>query len=73
MAAAERRLGGEPVELEGVADWPPVTDSFDWSAAVQGLHDAFMASTGHRANILRSSYNRVGIGVVAEQVVVVEQ
>ncbi|HUE85733.1 MAG TPA: DinB family protein [Vicinamibacterales bacterium] len=40
MSAAERRLAGEPIELEGDADWPPVTDGFDWSAAVQGLRDA---------------------------------
>jgi len=40
MAAAERRLAGELIELEGDADWPPVTDSFDWSAAVQHLREA---------------------------------
>ena len=40
MSAAERRLAGEPIELEGDADWPPVTDRFDWPAAVQGLRDA---------------------------------
>jgi uncharacterized damage-inducible protein DinB len=40
MSAAERRLTGEPIELEGDADWPPVTGGFDWSAAVQGLRDA---------------------------------
>lgn len=39
MSAAERRLAGESIELEGDADWPPVTGSFDWSAAVQGLRD----------------------------------
>jgi uncharacterized damage-inducible protein DinB len=40
MSAAERRLAGESIELEGDADWPPVTDAFDWTAAVQGLRDA---------------------------------
>jgi uncharacterized damage-inducible protein DinB len=40
MSAAERRLAGESIELEGDADWPPVTDRFDWSGAVQGLRDA---------------------------------
>ncbi len=40
MSAAERRLAGHAIELEGDADWPPVTDGFDWSAAVQGLRDA---------------------------------
>jgi uncharacterized damage-inducible protein DinB len=40
MSAAERRLAGESIELEGDADWPPVPDNFDWSAAVQRLRDA---------------------------------
>ena len=40
MAAAERRLAGESIELEGDADWPPVTDDFDWPAALQGLRAA---------------------------------
>jgi uncharacterized protein YkwD len=31
---------------------------------VQRLHDAFMGSPGHRANIMSSRFNRVGIGVV---------
>jgi uncharacterized damage-inducible protein DinB len=40
MSAAERRLAGEQVELEGEADWPPVTDNYDWAAAVQSLREA---------------------------------
>jgi hypothetical protein len=40
MKAADRRLAGESIELEGDADWPPVTDDFDWPVAVQGLREA---------------------------------
>jgi uncharacterized damage-inducible protein DinB len=40
MHAAERRVAGHPVELEGDADWPPVTASFDWPAALQQLREA---------------------------------
>ena len=40
MLAAERRLAGHPTELEGDADWPPVTDSVDWPAAVERLREA---------------------------------
>jgi uncharacterized damage-inducible protein DinB len=40
ISAAERRLAGETIELEGDADWPPVTDRFDWPAAVQELREA---------------------------------
>jgi uncharacterized protein YkwD len=34
---------------------------------VEDVHPALMASSGHRANILSTSYNAVGIGVVEEQ------
>jgi len=44
--------------------WRGVAENVGVGSSVQGLHDAFMASAGHRANVLRSSYNRVGIGVV---------
>jgi uncharacterized damage-inducible protein DinB len=40
MSAADRRLAGAPIELEGDADWPPVTNAFDWSAAMQDLRAA---------------------------------
>ena len=33
-------------------------------ASMRSLHDAFMRSTGHRANILKRQYKRVGVGVV---------
>lgn len=33
------------------------------SPNARGVHDAWMASTSHRANILNPAYNRVGIGV----------
>lgn len=33
------------------------------SASARGVHDAWMASAPHRANILNPAYNRVGIGV----------
>ena len=38
----------------------------DWSGGVEQLHNAFMASTGHRANIL-GDYNYAGIGVVIRE------
>jgi uncharacterized protein YkwD len=43
--------------------WRAVAENVGVGYSVQQLHDAFMGSSGHRANIL-GSYNRVGIGVV---------
>ena len=46
--------------------WRSVGENVGVGYTVQSLHDAFMASTGHRANIMKTTYNRVGIGVVVE-------
>ena len=45
--------------------WQLIGENIGTGFAVQSLHDSFMASGGHRANIL-GNYNRVGIGVVTQ-------
>jgi uncharacterized protein YkwD len=45
-------------------DWRSVGENVGVGYSVQSLHDAFMGSPGHRANVLKPGYNRVGIGVV---------
>lgn len=45
-------------------DWRGMAENVGYGSSVSSLHDAFMASSGHRDNMLRASYNRVGIGVV---------
>jgi uncharacterized protein YkwD len=44
--------------------WRGVAENVGVGYDVTSLHNAFMASSGHRANILNASYNRVGVGVV---------
>jgi uncharacterized protein YkwD len=44
--------------------WRGVAENVGVGYSVKQLHDAFMGSAGHRANMLNASYNRVGIGVV---------
>lgn len=44
--------------------WRGVAENVGVGYSVQQLHDAFMGSAGHRANMLNASYNRVGVGVV---------
>lgn len=46
-----------------VPDWKRVGENVGVGYDVAQLHNAFMASSGHRANIL-GDYNQVGIGVV---------
>jgi uncharacterized YkwD family protein len=36
------------------------------NSSVKGAHDAFMNSSGHRANILNASYGKVGLGFYQE-------
>jgi hypothetical protein len=44
--------------------WRGVAENVGVGYSVKQLHDAFMGSSGHRANMLNTSYNRVGVGVV---------
>lgn len=43
--------------------WTILGENVGMGGSVNGLHDAFMDSPGHRANVLHQSYNQVGVGV----------
>jgi hypothetical protein len=43
--------------------WTAVGENVGVGYTVQQLHDAFMGSSGHRANIMKPTYNQVGVGV----------
>jgi hypothetical protein len=43
--------------------WRRIGENVGVGYSVRSLHDAFMASAGHRDNALRPDFNRVGIGV----------
>jgi len=45
-------------------DWTELGENVGKGPTVDAIHRAFMDSAPHRANILRSSYNQVGIGTV---------
>jgi uncharacterized protein YkwD len=65
--SARNQLSHDPGLVADVAAvepaWRGVAENVGYGYSVQQLVDAFMASSGHRANIL-GSYNRIGIGVV---------
>jgi hypothetical protein len=65
--AARNQLSHDPgLAADATAvepSWRRVAENVGVGYSVQSLHDAFMGSSGHRANIL-GPYNRVGIGVV---------
>jgi uncharacterized protein YkwD len=61
------RLHHNPNLVKDVGDmpWKILGENVGVGATVNTLHKAFMNSPSHRANILRSAYRLVGIGVVS--------
>jgi hypothetical protein len=47
--------------------WYALGENVGYGPTVQALHDAFMASEGHRANVVKSTYNYGGVGVVLDE------
>jgi len=45
-----------------VTDWLVLGENVGVGGSVRSLHEAFMASKGHRDNVLYSTYKHVGIG-----------
>jgi uncharacterized protein YkwD len=46
-----------------VVNWVVLGENVGVGATVESLTEAFMASPGHRANILYSTFRHVGVGV----------
>ena len=47
-------------------NWTAAGENVGMGPDCQSIHDAFMASPGHRANILDTDYNQVGVGVATD-------
>ena len=46
--------------------WTKLGENVGYGGSVDRLHAAFMASPGHRANILEPAYTHIGLGVVVD-------
>ncbi len=44
-------------------NWRVLGENVGWAYSIEQMHDLFMASSAHRANILSTRYNRIGTGV----------
>lgn len=64
--AAEGRIFHSDDLAEGLDDWNLLGENVGRGGNIETLHQAFMDSPGHRANILRAGYDAVGVGVVWE-------
>jgi uncharacterized protein YkwD len=63
--AAKNTLFHNPNLATDVTNWVAIGENVGVGGTVAAIHDAFMASPAHRANILKSTYTQVGVGVVA--------
>lgn len=61
MASAQR-IYHNPNLGSDVSGWSSLGENVGRGPSVSSIHDAFMASSGHRANILSTSFTEVGIG-----------
>ena len=43
--------------------WRALGENVGYSSSISKIHTNLMNSSGHRANILNSSYDRVGVGI----------
>jgi uncharacterized protein YkwD len=47
-------------------NWSRLGENVGYGYSIRQVHDAFMNSSGHRANILDRGFNRIGIGVTRD-------
>jgi hypothetical protein len=64
MAAAGAIFHRSPLDQGVPNEWQRLGENVGRGGDAQPLHDAFMNSPGHRANIMNGAFNYAGIGVV---------
>jgi uncharacterized protein YkwD len=67
--ASTNRLAHNPdlaggLAANGVNDWSTAGENVGYGSSVEEVHQRFMASPAHRANILNRSFRQAGVGVV---------
>ena len=62
--AASNRLYHNPSLGSAVTNWRWVGENVGYGPDVTTVHAAFMASPGHKANILDTDYTEIGVGAV---------
>ena len=65
--AADQRLAHNPnLAREVSQDWEKLAENVGFGGEVASIHEAFMNSAAHRANILDGALTHVGVGVVVD-------
>jgi hypothetical protein len=60
--AAQRSLFHNPNLGSDVSGWRSLGENVGRGSSVSAIHDAFMASSSHRANILSGTFTEIGVG-----------
>ena len=58
----EHTGGGGKLDTKGLTGWCGVAENVGTGGSIKAVHDAFMRSPSHKANLL-GNYHRVGTGV----------
>ena len=59
----EHSGGGGNINTSGISNWCGVAENVGYASSTWAVNQAFLASPGHRANLL-GNYDRIGTGVV---------
>jgi uncharacterized protein YkwD len=59
----EHTGGGSKLDPSGLTGWCGLAENVGKGPSIRSIHEGFMASGGHRANLL-GRYDKVGTGVV---------
>lgn len=60
--AAENRLHHNPALATDVVSWAALAENVGYGGSADTVHNALMASEGHRINILNPTYTQIGMG-----------
>jgi hypothetical protein len=64
--ASQKSLYHNPNLGSEVSGWQVVGENVGTGGTVQSIHQAFMDSPAHRANILATDYTQIGVGTVTD-------
>jgi cysteine-rich secretory family protein len=66
MAADGTIYHNDDLKNEVGGNWWALGENVGMGSSCESLHDAFMGSPGHKANILDKDYNQIGVGAEVE-------
>lgn len=70
MAERETIFHSDNSEFNSLSNWSMIGENVGMGDSVEALNEAFMNSADHRANILHSRFNQVGVGAVSRDGVI---